>query len=246
MPIAASRRKKLAFISVAIYWPAIFLLTHIPQPKVVYQANLSDKTLHFMVYFILVFLVWGAIRPYSRVTWNKPAVWAILAVMVWYGVMDEWLQGLVGRTADVQDFFADLAGAVASLLLLTVLSFWPSLLTMSAMAVFVFVNSAKSDLSEVLPIASIFLNPTAFVFFTGLTFHCIKTSKIPFFSRISGPMHQLLPVMLPGLLLVVAKVGGYLMGRSVSERDCVLSAIAIVMTVMLAQNGKKMLEISSN
>jgi VanZ family protein len=244
--MAPSRRKKLSLISVIIYWPAIFLLTHIPQPKIVHQANLSDKTLHFMVYFILVFLLWGTIKPYSKVTWSKPAVWVILAVMVWYGVMDEWLQGLVGRTADVHDFYADLAGTVASLVVLTFLPFWPGLLTMSAMAVFVCVNSAKTDMTQLMPVTSTLLNPMIFASFAGLTLYCVKTSKISLFDRLAGGIRWLLPIFLPCALLIIVKVGGHLLHRPLTVRDGVLSTLAIVLTAVIGQNGEKMLEISTN
>ena len=165
-----------------IYWPAIFFLTHTPLPRVVYQANLSDKHLHFMVYFILVFLLWGTIKPYSKVTWSKPAVWIILAVTVWYGVMDEWLQGFVhGRTADVHDFLADLAGTLTSLAILSILSFWPALITMSAMAVFVCVNSARAEITQLLPFTSICLNPPHFFVFCRIDIVLCPNLKNPSF-----------------------------------------------------------------
>lgn len=246
MPMAAHRRKKLTLISVIIYWPAIFLLTHMPLPEIVSQANLSDKTLHFMVYFILVFLLWGAIRPYSKVTWSKPPVWMILAVVVWYGVLDEWLQGLVGRTADVRDFLADLAGALTSLAVLTVLPFWTGLLAMSAMAVFVCVNSARADMTQLLPLASTWLNPLIFAGFTGLTVYCVKTSKIAIFNAVKEGGRWLLPILLPCVLLIIVKGAGLMLHRPSTSRDTLLSGLAIIATAVIGQNGKKMLEISPN
>jgi len=231
--MAASRRKKLALISVIIYWPVIFLLTHIPLPRIVSQANLSDKTLHFMVYFILVFLLWGTIKPYSKVIWSKPPVWAILAVIVWYGVMDEWLQGFVGRTADVHDFFADLAGTLTSLAILSILSFWPALLAMSAMAVFVGVNGVRADMSQFLPVISTLLNPFIFSCFTGLTCYCVQTSKIVFFNTVREEFRWLLPILIPGTLLTIVKVGGHLLHQQLNSRDSLLSGLAIVITVFV-------------
>ena len=244
MPKAASRRKQLALVSVIIYWPVIFFLTHIPLPKIVSQANLSDKTLHFMVYFILVFLLWGAIKPYSRVTWRKPTVWIILAVIVWYGVMDEWLQGLVGRTADVHDFFADLAGTLTSLAVLSILSFWPAMLTMSAMVVFVCVNSPRADIAQLLPVASTCLSPILFSCFTGLTSYCIKTSKIIIINRVSEGFRGLLPILLPVVLLMIVQLGAYMLHRRVTMEDSLLSCLAIVITALIGQNAQKLLEIA--
>ena len=84
-------RKKLVWISILIYWPTLFVLTHIPMPKIVDEAHVSDKSLHFVAYFILVFLLWGTLRPYEKVNWKKATVWTILAIIVWYGAVDEWL-----------------------------------------------------------------------------------------------------------------------------------------------------------
>jgi VanZ family protein len=232
-------------MSVIIYWPAIFFLTHTPLPRVAYQANLSDKNLHFMVYFILVFLLWGTIKPDSKVTWNQPAVWIILAVTVWYGVMDEWLQGFVhGRTADVHDFFADLAGTLTSLAILSILTFWPALITMSAMAVFVCVNSAGADITQLLPVTSTLLNPLIFSCFTGLTLYCVQTAKIRLFNTVKEEFRWLLPVLLPGTLLTIVKVGGYLLHGLQNSRDSLLSGLAIIVTVFIGQNAQKLLEIS--
>ena len=121
-------RRKLTLLSLALYWPTLFVLSHIPIPQVVLDAQVSDKTLHFIAYFVLVFLFWGTIKPYDKVRWRQATVWWVLLVVVWYGVVDEWLQGFVkGRTVDRSDFFVDLIGAVVSLLLLTVFTFWPAL-----------------------------------------------------------------------------------------------------------------------
>jgi hypothetical protein len=243
--MAAPLRKQLTLMSVIIYWPAIFFLTHTPLPRVAYQANLSDKNLHFMVYFILVFLLWGTIKPDSKVTWSQPAVWIILTVTVWYGVMDEWLQGFVhGRTADVHDFFADLAGTLTSLAILSILTFWPALITMSAMAVFVCVNSVGADITQLLPVTSTFLNPLIFSCFTGLTLYCVQTAKIRHFNTVKEEFRWLLPVLLPGTLLTIVKVGGYLLHGLQNSRDSLLSGLAIIVTVFIGQNAQKLLEIS--
>ena len=88
-----SRRQKLTIISLLFYWPGVFILAHIPIPQLVYKAQVSDKSLHFLAYLVLVFLLWFAISPNKKVNWRKAAVWWILFVVVLYGVVDELLQG---------------------------------------------------------------------------------------------------------------------------------------------------------
>ncbi len=143
------RRHKSVLIALGIYWPVIFWLTHIPVPDIAWQSGMSDKTMHVMAYFVLTFLIWFAVSPYHKVKWNQKKVWGLLAVVIWYGAMDEYLQGRVGRSADVMDFVADFFGMVLALGVLSLMSFWTALLTASA--VFVFVVSNMSNLLMLRP-----------------------------------------------------------------------------------------------
>lgn len=143
------RRHKSVLIALGIYWPLIFLLTHIPMPDIARHSGMSDKTMHVMAYFALTFLVWFAVSPYQKVQWNTKKVWILIAVIACYGALDEILQGRVGRSAGVMDFVADLFGVGSALGLLSVLSFWPALL--AASVVFVFVVSNMSHLLMLYP-----------------------------------------------------------------------------------------------
>ncbi len=240
--MAINSRNKLTLISIIIYWPAIFLLTHIPIPEVVSQANLSDKSLHFMVYFVLVFLFWGTIRPYSKVAWGQSTVWILLTIIVSYGICDEWLQGFVqGRTPDIHDFIADLTGALASLALLSVFSFWPAILAMAGMAIFVLLNSYRADISQLLPFTSALLNPLLFAFFTGLTLYCIYTSKITLPNTQQGRFKKLISIILPSFLLMIVKTGAVILHRHISVWDILFSVLAIAITAFIGNNAQTLL-----
>ena len=108
-------RQKLTIISLLIYWPAIFIVLHIPIPDLIYQANVSDKALHFLVYLILASLLWFAARPEDKVNWRKRRVWWVVLAAVIYGVTDEITQCMVGRSCDIADFFANIAGVFSGL-----------------------------------------------------------------------------------------------------------------------------------
>lgn len=139
--MALSRRQILILSGLLLYWPGIFVLTHIPNPqKLIGQIQVSDKTLHFIAYLVLSFLFWFAVNPNTKVNWRKARVWWILMAVVWYGVIDEWLQMYVGRHADVKDFFADLAGALTGLTILTFVNFWPASLVLTAAGIFIMTN----------------------------------------------------------------------------------------------------------
>jgi hypothetical protein len=175
-------RQKVILISLVFYWPAIFILAHIPVPKFFHGAQVSDKTLHYIAYFVLAFLLWFAIGRDRKVKWNTAAVWWVLFVVVCYGVLDEWLQGYVGRDADIMDFFADLAGALTGLVLLTIFSFWPAALVATGATAFVLTNFMRGGLADVLPV-------------TNAVFHLFVYG---IFSLLwTGYMRDLLPIKAP-------------------------------------------------
>jgi len=163
-----SRRQKLTIISLLVYWPGVFILAHIPIPQLVYKAQVSDKSLHFLAYLVLVFLLWFAISPDKKVNWRKATVWWVLFVVVWYGVVDELLQGYVGRNCDVTDFFADLAGTLAGLILFSFFTFWPVLLVVMGTTIFALTNLTRANLAELLPITNAMFHLFAYGFFTML------------------------------------------------------------------------------
>ena len=122
--MALSLQRKITTIVLAFYWPVLFVFAHIPIPQVVRAADVSDKSLHFLGYLVLVYLLWFAVRGDEKVNWRNVGPWWILAIMALYGVLDEWTQNYVaGRTCDVQDFLADVVGTVGGLVLFLVFTF---------------------------------------------------------------------------------------------------------------------------
>jgi len=175
--MALSRRQKLTIISLLFYWPGIFILAHIPIPQWVYKAGVSDKSLHFIAYLILAFLLWFAISPDRKVNWHRAAVWWVLFVVVWYGVVDELLQGYVGRSCDVTDFFADLAGALIGLILLTIFPFWSASVAITGAVIFVLTNFMGANLADLLPVTNAAFRLFGYAFFsllwTRYMYHCL-------------------------------------------------------------------------
>lgn len=163
------KRHILTIIALVLYWPGIFVLTHIPLPALpLFEVRVSDKVLHFLAYFVLVFLLWFAINPNAKVSWRKPAAWWILFVVVWYGTFDEWLQGYVNRNPDVMDFIADLSGSVTALILLSVLNFWTASLVVTGGAIFIFTNFTTVNPGELLALPGVISHLLSYGFFTLL------------------------------------------------------------------------------
>ena len=101
------------------YWVALFVATHAPLPRLPGPTG-NDKVIHFTAYLCLSFLVgttWYLAFPSRR------RIMPLMVVVVGaaYGGFDEVTQGLVNRTPDVKDWYADCAGAAAGALVLFVL-----------------------------------------------------------------------------------------------------------------------------
>ncbi len=227
--MALARRQKAILISLLLYWPAIFILAHIPVPQFFHGAQVSDKTLHYIAYFVLVFLLWFAISPDRKVKWNRAAVWWVLFVVVCYGVLDEWLQGYVGRNADVRDFFADLAGALTGLVLLMIFSFWPAALAVTGATIFVLTNLMRGGLADVLPVT----NAVFHLFVYGL-FSLLWTGYIPYLLPIKAPEPKWLigALSLPIGLLLAVELFSALAGNDFRLSHVIISVAGIAVVII--------------
>ncbi|MHC4074050.1 MAG: VanZ family protein, partial [Planctomycetota bacterium] len=164
-----SRQQKITTIVLALYWPALFVFAHIPIPQVIRRAGVSDKSLHFLAYLILVFLFWFTVGAGRRVNWRKATPWLVLLIILVYGILDEWSQGYVaGRSSDILDFVADLAGTITGLILFSVFTLWPAGLLVTATVIFGMTNVAQKNLAELLPVASAAFHLFAYAIFTML------------------------------------------------------------------------------
>ncbi|MBC8116322.1 MAG: VanZ family protein [Candidatus Saccharimonas sp.] len=113
---SASHRRLTMLLTVAlvVYWLVAFLGTHLPVqiPAGVMQRG-GDKLLHFVGYSILASLLMGLRASRGPFGWYSVVMrWLVLAA---YGAFDEVTQHLVGRHADVADWYADLMGACCGL-----------------------------------------------------------------------------------------------------------------------------------
>jgi VanZ family protein len=229
--MALTRRQKLTLAALVLYWPIIFILSHIPIPQLVYKAQVSDKILHLVVYLLLVFLVWFAICPNAKVNWRRPAVWWILLVVVWYGVLDEWLQGYVGRQPSVADFFADLVGVLLALIVLSFFTFYPAALVITAGTIFLLTNLSRTNPAELLPLGNALFHLFSYAFFAALWIRFIH-HYLPF----KPPQLKwiLVSVALPTALVFAVKLSTIILQRHFNIQSLFLSAAGIVITINAA------------
>jgi len=224
-----SHQQKIATCVLALYWPALFVLAHVPIPRVVQEADVSDKSLHFLAYLILTFLLWSVVSGNQKVNWRRVTPWLVLFVILMYGILDEWLQSYVsGRSCDVRDFFMDLAGALAGLILSSFLTFWPAGLIVVATFIFGVTNVTQANLADLLPVTNAVFNLLAYAILTVLWIQCIHfflVVKAPkskwFISAFAGPT---------GFLIIV-KLFSVIAGKDFALSDIIISFGAIVTVV---------------
>ena len=109
------KRIYLSWIVTIGFWIAIFVATHIPANRLP-DVHVSDKTAHFVAFFILAALMYIS----TRLT-NPTRTWlgaTVIAIAMIYGAIDELLQPLVGRHGDLDDWLYDVAGATTAVFLL--------------------------------------------------------------------------------------------------------------------------------
>ena len=230
MVVAA--RQRVMTVLLLLYWPVLFVLAHIPIPKLVYRAQVSDKSLHFLAHLLLVLLLWFAVRPQTKVRWRDAALWWALFVAVWYGAFDELLQSCVGgRSCDFGDFLGDLAGSVTGLVLFAIFTFWPALLVVTGTAVFLLTNLARVNPAELIPRAS-----TLFYFLGYGVFALVWIRCLHLLGRRTrvGLKWVAAALSLPAALLITVKLFSLVLEKSFAPRSVVIAAAGIVVAVTSA------------
>jgi VanZ family protein len=222
-----TRRQKITIAILVPYWVVLIIVAHIPIPQIVYQAQVSDKWLHFLAYLNLIFLLWFSISPDRKVNWRSRAAWLILFAAAAYGGLDELSQPYTGRTCDLWDFVADAEGILAGLVMFTLLTFWQALLAVLAVTIFGLTNLEKADLSKLVPVSDAAFHAFAYGGFTlvWVQFMKLYLSVKPLSARL------LLALGIPIGFLLVVKAGSLLLGRHFAVTDLMFAILAIVVVV---------------
>lgn len=117
-PIDQPWLRRTLWVVLSAYWLLIFILTHTPGadlPKV----KINDKLEHFLAYGMLgglLYLTGWAVNP--RRPLRSLAIW-VWCIGLAYGAIDEWLQALVGRDCELDDWLADASAITIAVLVLT-------------------------------------------------------------------------------------------------------------------------------
>ena len=101
----------------------MFASTHLPRPPHL-QVFGRDVTLHLCAYLILTLLYWIARHSAVKPDLKNRSIYLTFLLMAAYGAADEITQKIVGRNADIRDWFADVAGIITALVLVFCLRRW--------------------------------------------------------------------------------------------------------------------------
>ena len=223
-----SGRRKLYILPVLIYWPVLIVLTSIPVPRMVRRMGVSDKTLHFLAYMILLFLLWFAVNPARKANWRKCTIWCVFFITVLFGAINEWLQSYVGRSADIMDFTANAAGAAAGLVLVSLVTSWPAWLILTAISIFLLENVTRVKLHTIAP-------------HTDTVFHLLSYASFSVFwifninhlwrMKIAGFKWLITALALPVGFLITVNLYSALFGRGIVLSQLILSAVSIAAVV---------------
>lgn len=225
-----SHQQKITAYILVLYWPALFVLAHIPIPHVVQEADVSDKSLHFLAYLILTFLIWSTVGGNRKVKWRRAAPWLVLFVIVVYGILDELLQTYVaGRSCDIRDFFMDLAGALAGLILSSFLTFWPAGLLVAATFIFGITNVTRANLADLLPVTNAVFHLIAYAVLTVLWIQCMHL-----FLAVKAPKAKwfMLAIAGPTGFLIIVKLFSAIAGKDFALSEIIISFGAIAAVVI--------------
>lgn len=219
-------------LALALYWPTLFVLAHIPIPQVVQEADLSDKGVHFLMYAILTFLLWSVTEPNTKVNWRRATGWLVLLAILIYALCDEGLQHFVrGRSADPKDLIADMSGAVTTLALLSVFSLWSAGAVVCAVAIYMLPVLARKDLMNLLPVMTSMFYVGGYACFTLLWTRC-SHSLMRRWDK--GGQRLIVSLSGPLALLTVTKISTMVKQRPFEAWDIVAAIVGILGGILAA------------
>lgn len=99
-------------VLLGVYWLALLTATHWPKMPGIDMPG-KDKTLHVVAFAILTGLLLNVLARRAAATRGMIIVLAAVAVVAFYGALDEWTQPYTGRSCDIFDWLADLSGTIS-------------------------------------------------------------------------------------------------------------------------------------
>lgn len=223
------RRRKLVILLLLLYWPGLFVLTHMPMPSG--TRGVSDKSLHFMAFLVLAFFLWSAFSGGQKIKWNRSISWITLGIALLYGALDEYLQTFVGRDANIYDFFANAAGALTALLTMTFLGFWASAVSVCSIVLFVLVSFSRVSFERIISLPDPLAYMAGYAILTAVWLRYVRHHIRP----ATNLKWWLWGAFWPVLVLIVTEITADISDSAVTDSArAVLSAAGILLTISTA------------
>ena len=108
------RWQRFLLYSCITLWVTAFTASHIPA-KSMPPGPLSDKGLHFIGFFVLASCFGWTLLAYRHPRGRRIAL--VVSVMALYAAFDEITQPMFNRYGDVGDWFADMTGMIAAVII---------------------------------------------------------------------------------------------------------------------------------
>ena len=214
-------QKKIAILTLVLYWPMLLVLAHVPVP---------ESVQNFLAYLVLTFLLWFSIKPKQKVNWRKAAPWLLLVLITGYSAADEIVQSYVGRNCDAMDVAANFSGVVFGLTLLTFLNFVPAAFIISGIVIFGMANVSKTNLADIFPVADAIFNFFSYAIFTVFW---LLNMNLFLQKKLSKIKRLILTAGLPLFYLVFVRVIAFFLGREIKAEDIIAPIAAIVIVVCI-------------
>ena len=107
------RWQRFLLFSCITLWVTAFTISHIPAKKLP-EGPIGDNWLHFIGFFVLASWFHWTLIAYRHPRWRRIAL--VVSVMALYAAFDEITQPMFNRYGDVRDWFADMAGMIAAVI----------------------------------------------------------------------------------------------------------------------------------
>ena len=112
------RARRTVLIGCIAAWAGAFIATHIPAERLP-QIGAGDRLLHALGFFVLGSFFLLTLAAHGVRSARRAVL--VICVLAVYAALDEVTQELVNRYASLDDWLADVVGAVAAVILWEIL-----------------------------------------------------------------------------------------------------------------------------